>query len=46
MDLLEVDAWVVIGGQTRLVRGKESAMLDVTVVQGTLASCRRLEGNV
>lgn len=30
MDLLDVDAWVVIGCQPRLVQGKESAMLDIT----------------
>lgn len=29
VDLLEVDAWVVSGGQPRLVQGKESAMLGV-----------------
>lgn len=29
VDLLEVDAWVVISCQTRLVQGKESAILDV-----------------
>lgn len=29
VDLLDVDAWVVIGRQPRLVQGKESAMLDV-----------------